>query len=164
MKMKYKLNLLKNSSGFGLIEVIASLTISVVVITALVSLTVFTLRNSLQSTLLLEGSKVAKKELELVRAYRDSQDSWSDFLTALSPCDTANCHMNGSGSAVATGSNTINISGSDVIYSFRANDLSGGTIDSSDNTVRIFVDVSWVVGSQTKHSYLYTDLTNWRGN
>lgn len=64
---KYK----PNQEGIGLVETIVALGLGVVVLTALVSLSVFTLRTSTRGKLMLEGSKRANEQLELVRAYRD---------------------------------------------------------------------------------------------
>ena len=70
--------------GVALVEVIAALGVSALVITALVSLAISTLRTSLDSKLLLEGTKLANREIEMVRAYRDKPDvSWEDYIKTL---------------------------------------------------------------------------------
>lgn len=158
-----------NEKGIGLVEVIAALGVSVVVLTSLVSLALFTVRSSLESKLLLEGTKLASRELELVRAFRDASNEWENgtdgFLDSVMPCtDAANaCHMvyspglsvDNSGSATeGTGAETIT-------RQFTATRQDGTPLQSGDEVVRIAVQVSWDVGSETKYARLYTDLTNW---
>ena len=82
----------KAQKGFALVEVIAALGVSALVITALISLSISTLRTSLDSELLLEGTKIANREVELVRAYRDGYESedtprsWENFISAIQNC------------------------------------------------------------------------------
>lgn len=148
------MKVLKNKKGIALVEVIAALGIAVVVITALVSLSIFTLRSSLRSKLMLEGTKIANRELELVRAYRDS-NTWADFVYGVANCVNSDCSMDLSGTLV-NNSPTVQGSGVEAISrSFRVNFI-------SDDTVRVSVAVTWDVGDDAKGAYLYTDLTNWR--
>jgi len=166
MQLRKKLD----QRGMGLIEVIAALGISVVVITSLVSLSVFTIRSSLTSNLLLEGTRIANTELELVRAYRDQPAlSWFQFLTNISSCDTGPCNIStsgglsvGSGSKTHKGSDDTLGTADDLVISFRANNTSGGNIaPDTDTAVRISVEVKWMIGGNAKYARLYTDLTNW---
>ncbi len=158
----------------GLVEVIASLGIAIVVITSLVSLALFTLRSSLQSKLLLQGTKLANEELELVRAYRDST-SWTLFDAAMLNCTASNCYIDSSitplgGTEVfnpglttqitryfKASDPTLNCSGSPLV-------CAGGPVNASSTIIRISVEVFWTVGSTTKYAHVYTDLSNWRGS
>ncbi len=160
MKKPYKKKL-KYQSGIALVEVIASLGIAVLAITALVSLSISTLRTSLESKLLLEGSKVANKQMELVRAYRDSR-SWDEFITGVEGCDTA-CNL--VGGTLSGGSGASGTSSTEKIYfQFIATDTNGVDIDpgSPPDVVRISVSTKWVIGDKVKGAYVYTDLSNWR--
>jgi Tfp pilus assembly protein PilV len=151
--------LLKNQNGIGLVEVLAAFSISIVVITALVSMALYTLRSSLNSKLLLEGTKIATRETERVRALRDTSATWVNFMTAVNTCKTVSnkCHISPP-STVAQGTNTETIDGQAVIYSFYV------VPDTNDpnNIVRILVDVTWTVGGVPKGTHIYTDLTNWQ--
>ena len=168
-----------NQKGIGLVEVIAALGISVVVITSLVSLSLFTLRSSLESKLLLEGTKVANRELELVRAYRDSSDVWVDendfpaagdsgraFLNNIDTCNSVTnmCHIDSSSFSVVTGVGTSGTGAEVVKWGFYVTQAGGGPIQKTDQAVRISVEANWLVGGQNKYARLYTDLTNWSGN
>ncbi len=166
----------KTQKGFALVEVIAALGVSALVITALISLSISTLRTSLDSELLLEGTKIANRQVELVRAYRDgyidadTPRSWEAFILSLQECQVFNsgplfsCYMNEDGVLVhevgkkGTGAKQIN-------YQFIMTNPDGSTVDTSNipSVVRISVSVTWTVGDQQKGSYIYTDLSNWRG-
>ena len=170
-KIRIKRNLRERQEGIALVEVIGALGIAVVVITALVSLSISTLRTSLNSKLLQESSDIANREVELVRAYRDSA-SWSDFINGVDGCVGGNeCHMK-SDLTVAAGrcaqdsvsdSNCSSTSIEAVTRYFTASDAStGGNVSSTTTVVRITVSVLWTVGTENKSTYIYTDLTNWR--
>ncbi|GIW69669.1 MAG: hypothetical protein KatS3mg101_0416 [Patescibacteria group bacterium] len=142
-----------NQKGIGLVEVIAALGISVVVITSLLSLTLFSLRTSLQSTVMMEATKAANQQMELLRAYRDTVD-WNTFL-GVTNC-TGNCHLS---------SNLIfNTSAPAIVYSGGTTITVGitATSDASD-VVHAKVTASWNIGGQNKSTYVYTDFTNWQG-
>jgi Tfp pilus assembly protein PilV len=158
-----------NEKGIGLIETIAALGVAVIVITSLVSLSVFTLRSSTRSKLLLQGSKLASNELELVRTYRDTRTSWAQFLTGVTNCTSATpptsyCNITTSGTSInvnqgqkvsGTAVNAINVG-------FYVTKINGQPIQSTDNIVRVTVRTSWNIGGQVQYSYIYTDLSNWR--
>lgn len=148
----------------ALVEVIAALGIAVVVITSLVSLSLFTLRSSLSSKLQLQGTKVATREAELIRAYRDgSTVLWADFVDAVKGCRGANtCCMADDGSAVLSGP-CADGTGIEIVYrSFTTSRSDGSQVQSGDNTVRVDIIATWLIGGATKNTHLYTDLTNWR--
>lgn len=149
-----------NQKGIGLVETMLALGIGVIIITSMVSLSIFTLRSSLQNKLALEGSQLANQEIEQIRAFRDSQ-IWDEFLAAVDgtngiDCFNTDCHMLGqpvSGAAVSAQGTPEEIS-----RSFRLSDQSGG-----DNAIlRVAVTVSWRIGSDTKFAHSYTELSNWR--
>lgn len=151
--------LLNNDSGIGLVETLLALGIGVIVITSLVSLAIFTVRASLQSNLGIEGSQLANQEIELIRAYRDS-NPWATFTDALSAngCYGAGstCRMD-SVTVISSGVKTVGTGAKQIEVSFYAVDLNG-----DQSVIRIAVTASWMIGSETKYAYNYTDLTNWR--
>jgi hypothetical protein len=147
-----------NEKGMGLVEVIAAFGISVVVITSLVSLAIYTTRSTLNSKLLLEGTKIASREMERVRAYRDSTDWVTTFRPSVIPC-VANCYI--SSGAVSNTYGTETIDGQPVRYYFTAVGKDAGP---NYNIIRISVTASWNVGGVTKTTKVYTDLTNWQTN
>ena len=153
----------KLEKGIGLVEVIAALGVAVVVITALVSLAIFTLRSSLQSKLLLEATKQANRELELVRAFRDRND-WATFRSSIDDCYGLNpCSMNNTGTTVNSAENITGTGLKTITRYFVASDVDGSQLSSTDQQARIAVTVYWDVGGEEQTTHVYTDLTNWRG-
>lgn len=151
----------KNEKGIALVEVIAALGIAVIVITSLVSLSISTMRSSLKSKLLLEGSKIANREIELARGFRDNSATWevvdgSGFLSILACTSLSPCSMNVDGSGITFGITTEGTGTEALTRSFTATDSGGGI-------VRVSVSVTWQVGNDTHGAYVQTDLTNWRG-
>lgn len=152
-------NFLKEQKGIGLVEVIAALGISVVVITSLLSLTLFSLRTSLQSTLLMEGTKAANTQMELVRAYRDqSATSWATFVSTTSGCTpvSGGCYIdiNADPLVVKAGSVPTAAGGTPILTRFYAAPVS--------TAIQVTVQSAWSVGGQNKETFVYTDFTNWQ--
>ncbi|OGC50164.1 hypothetical protein A2W32_01320 [candidate division WWE3 bacterium RBG_16_37_10] len=165
---RIKLDNVKNEKGIGLVEVILALGISIVVITSLVSLSVYTLRNSLQSKLLLRGSKLANEELERARAYRDNSPTWEQFVGGLlaANCTTA-CYINVSLAPVSgeeqTNPNYATRPTENLWRSFTISDpVNLDVVSTTDNVIRISVATRWEIGGVTKRTNVYTDLSNWR--
>ncbi len=171
---------IKSQKGFALVEVIAALGISALVITALISLSISTLRTSLDSELLLEGTKVANREIELVRAYRDGTKlngearSWEEFISEIYTCTSDfPCSMDtNTGEVIYPHAKSYNDQGTakELVRSFIITDLDGNGLfynpsdpSSIPSVIRVSVSVNWKVGDTDKGSYIYTDLSNWRG-
>lgn len=149
---KYKIK--QNQKGIGLVEVIAALGISVIVITSLVSLSLTTLRSSLQSKLLLEATKIANKEVEALRSYRDRSLTWDQFIIDITPCIAAQCNMTDL-NTVTTGAGTINSNGQTLTKSFTLT-------QETEDLIKVEVEVLWSVGPQAKNTHIYTYLSNWQ--
>lgn len=168
----------KNEQGIGLIEVIAALGLALVVLTSLLSLSIFTLRASFKSKIKLKSSSIANQQIELVRARRDTSGSWDNFIvgeglnagmddcTAVSTCHIAvtvsDFTVSNSGTGIASGANS---SDPEYIgYYFTAKNLSGGTPTITDDVVRITVIVEWNDGGTLKQNQIVTDLSRWKLN
>jgi Tfp pilus assembly protein PilV len=159
----------KDQAGLGLVEVIAALAITMIVVTALVSMSLFTLRASTQSKLLLESTKQANSTMELVRGYRDQSATWTAFITAIRSCTAfpgAVCTAAISGAAItingpaAAGTPSAN---EVKVYFIARNPTNGNAVAVGDQSVRISVEAHWKVGAADKYTHIYTDLTNWQG-
>lgn len=154
-----------NQKGIGLVETLLALGVGVVIITSMVSLAIFTLRASLQNKLQISGSQLASQEIELVRALRDSQETWADFLSEIDgttgpDCFSSDCHMaNAASPTVASGIYTFaEGTAEETKKSFRVTDQSGG----SRTLLRVSVTVTWNVGTDAKSAHTYTELSDWR--
>ncbi len=149
-------------SGIGLIEVIAALGISTVIITSLVSLSIFTLRSSLRSKLLLESSKTSNRELELVRAYRD-KNTWTDFKTNMASCRDNFCCMKFDASGIIAGTCYGDRETAVVIENLKADEtMRGFKTQETDDVIEVTVLVNWRDGKDVKSTSLHTELTNWQ--
>jgi hypothetical protein len=148
-----------HEQGIGLIETIVALGISIIVLTSLVSLSLYTLRASQQSKYMLEASKLATEELERARAVRDSNTVWSSFRTSILSCTVASpCQINSALAIVSAGASpyTDPENGNYSRYF--------SVTEPSSNVLRVSVTVQYTIGGQTKYVRNYTDLTNWRNN
>ena len=142
----------------GLIEIIVALGIATMITTSLVSLSVFTLRSSLKSKLFLEASKIANREMELVRAYRD-KNTWGNFIAGLDACKTSAlpplpvCNMNTDAMGVNTG----------IEPPLSTTEVSRGFYIKQDgDVIQVTVVAQWKEGVDIKNTTLRTDLTNWQ--
>lgn len=167
---KYK-NFKNSEKGLGLIEVIAALALAVVVITSLVSLSVFTLRSSTRGKLLLQSTKIANTQVELIRAFRDSYTNWGEFIDQIDggsgtpDCVGGTCHIDVSANTlnVSSGSGTTGTGADAISYSFQLSDpINNDGVVNTDEIVRVDVLVSYTLGSQSKETRITTDISNWR--
>jgi Tfp pilus assembly protein PilV len=161
----FSVRTIKDQKGIGLVEAILALGVAVIVITSLVSLSVFTLRSSTKGKLLLRGSKLSSTELELIRAYKDSGISWASFINAVDGCEASPCHMIASGGLGIASNERVLDAGTalETGISFTASDpVNGDGIDPTDSVVRVSVRVRWLVAGADNYSYINTDLANWR--
>lgn len=173
------------NDGIGLVEVILALGVSVIVITSLVSLSIYTVRVNLNSKLLLAGTKLANEELEDVRALREVAADWPTFIGWLNArnCSTAHCYINlasvsgelgaNGGAAIANptspaigqviSTGTGGAAETVVRYFVISDPIDvGSTVISTDNVIRVSVTTQWNIGGQDKYARVYTDLSNWR--
>ena len=151
---------LKYKNGIALVEVVAALGIAVVVITSLVSLAIFTMRSSLRSKLLLEGTKHASRQIELLRAYRDNPGiTWDIFKNELDPNCTGgdSCNIN-ENLNITTGKADSGPDTPPLEQVYRYFTVTNVTNDSVDITAV----AEWQIGGETKSTHMYTTLTNWR--
>lgn len=153
----------KKTKGIALVEVILALGISATVITTLVSLSLYALRSSLSAKLLLQGTKMATRESELLRVYRDSSGSWVDFVTAVQSCTNGTkCCTNPTGTSVNYSPCTEGVGVEQVTRYFTATKINGQPLVSGvDNIARINITAEWNLGGIPKSTHLYTEFTNW---
>jgi Tfp pilus assembly protein PilV len=157
-----------SQQGLGLIETVLSIALAVIVITSLVSLSLFTLRSSTQNKLMLQSSKLADQQLELVRACRDASASWADFRTTLGNCiavpgtecsivTAAGGSQCGTANIYVTTARTTTGSGlEEVDHYFVLEDFNGNT-----DEIKVSVTVQWLIGDETKTAHTYSLITNW---
>lgn len=156
-------NVFKNKQrGIGLIEVILSIGISTVVITSLISLNLFTLRSSLRKTLSAEAISSNSKQIEMVRAYRDTV-SWNEFKSALEE----NCSYSTIGSNLAkcrmSTNQGLNIEILSPLDELPIDEVYVGFYVTTENGVVSVTSIStYIDGEDTKTITLRADFTNWQ--
>jgi Tfp pilus assembly protein PilV len=167
-----QLNVLKNNKGLGLVEVIASLGIAVIVLTSLVSLSIYSIRSSTSTRVRLEAINTANQQMDLLRALRDTSE-WDTFVSALLTCDTGSQEPsinNTSGCQVTSSLSSINVSGYTVDQNnpqlqsfFLVHDpINTDGLATSDNIIRVTVISRWLESNELRTTTLVTDLSNWR--
>lgn len=161
----------KNSqSGLGLVEVLLAFGISIIIITAIVSLSTFVLRTSSSSSRMMQGTRLMSRELEIVRATRDKYVnqaglSWETFMNEISPCKAIN-----NGTVCGSLACTINIQTLEVTHTVGVSDnitycfgsrpvVVGG--QTATDKVDIISVATWTVGGQRKYVHGYTRLAKW---
>ncbi len=168
MKNKKYLGFIKkinNQKGIGLVETLIAISLAVVVVTSLISLAVYALRNSRQASYTAQATQIAQNQLELLRAYRDSH-TWAQF-TGLSCTATVSATC----ATAPTGGCSYPLGGtpdpSSAPTAGAKTDVSPFTytsfITNTSGTYRAGVAVFWSVGGKNQCIYNYTDFTNWRG-
>jgi len=70
-----------NSKGQSLIEVLAGLTMAVLIVAALVNMVTASLRSSQYAKTSAQATKYAQEAIEWLRSERDLSPSWSEFKT-----------------------------------------------------------------------------------
>lgn len=166
-----RLKLLFNQKGVGLLEMVVALGIATAVIVSLVSLSLYTVRTSLRNNLFLEGTKLANREVELVRGLRDitpvwkNEDTGAGFIDKIELCirksesDTNSCSMDPGNLENVIFDSTTEGTGPEAITRYFYITLPDPT---TDELVRVNVVISWQIGGETQYAYNYTDLSNWR--
>lgn len=162
------LKTVKEQKGIGLIEVIAALGVALVVITALVSLSLTTLRTSSNTKYFQEATALGTKQVELLRAYRDNSNNWDDFVTDMQSCDAENddsyCEMVvSSGISISLDRLRDPSDAEPVAVYFAATAEDGSPLSGTEQLVRVEVIATWSLANDVKETHIYTEFTNWRG-
>ena len=152
--------------GLGLVEVIVALGVSIIIITAMVSLAIFTLKTTTQSKGLLESTRQANKQMEKLRAYRDNyviSQSWENFYNSLiDGSGNGYCSTNCSSGSVCyiddsfTFYNVDDPNPAPSACFYAATAVSGNT-----NVLNVVTVAPWKIGGVTKAAYNYSRLSNW---
>ncbi len=152
-----------SQSGAALVEALIAVSVAIIVVSALVSLSVFSLRNSKESSYTAYATNLAEAQLEYARAYRDNATvTWNAFVTAAlttgggcaaptSPLVAAGkCYF----SAPSTQTNPPTITrgslGTDGIFRYATGfTCASAPCNATSGIVRASVTVEWSVSGKT---------------
>ncbi|HDQ88750.1 MAG TPA: hypothetical protein ENN92_01220 [candidate division WWE3 bacterium] len=168
----YKRRKSKDEKGIGLVEVMLAFGVSVIVITALVSLSTFVLKSATTSSRMMQGTRLVNKEIEAVRVVRDlhisdENLSWEDFYNVVGAC------ILGSGTATdpvcSASACTVDLESEGTSYLLPVfNEADSITVCfgsrevvSEPDKIDIIAVATWNIGGQTKYVHNYTRLTDW---
>ena len=142
--------------GHALIEILLAFGISVVVILAMVSLAVVTIKASTTSRAYAEAGKVAQSEAEQLKLLRDIS-TWENFVaTMYNNCKGSYCHINSSGVAQA-GSSSVGTGSSVVTYYFTTD-----VADLNSKEFKYTVGADWNISNVAKTYKIEGLLSDWR--
>ncbi|HOM78185.1 MAG TPA: hypothetical protein PLT50_03215 [bacterium] len=163
------------SSGMGLVEVLLAFGVSIIIITALVSLSTFVLRTANTSSRMMQGTRLVNKEVETIRVVRDifvndPNLSWEDFYNLVQGCVAVDASGNACPSAtscyvdlnysnyIRNGSFSVPNENMTVCFGAR---LVGPAASPDSDKIDIIAVATWTIGGQKKYAHNYTRLTNW---
>lgn len=148
-----------SEKGQGLVETLLAVSVAIIVVTSLISLGVFALRNSRQASYTAQATQIAQRQLEYARAYRDvSTTTWATFDGLRTSCATA-CYFTG---VIAPTAGSDSTSVSPFTYSVKFYCAPSQTCSSTTGVIRADAVVTWTIGGKTQTIYNTTDFTNWR--
>ncbi|MBD3366428.1 hypothetical protein GF360_03780 [candidate division WWE3 bacterium] len=143
-------------------EVIIALGVGIIIVTAMVSLAVFTLRTSTVNERLVKGTRLTNQQLERARALRDdyiTSATWEDFylyasgLNCTTDCsDAGSCYIN-DGISLVEGLPAASDGITSCIY-FE-------TVSGNTEVINVIAVSTWEIGGETKFTHNYSQLSNW---
>jgi len=143
------------TKGYALIEILLAFGIAVIVIVAMVSLAVVTVRAATTSKAYAEAGKVAQSQAERLKLLRDTTP-WSTFLPSMLACSGYHCNIDSS-RIVRSGDTSVGTGPSAVTSYFTTNVVN---IDSKEFTYTVVA--SWNISNVTKTYTIEGLLSDWR--
>ncbi len=178
--MIYKNNQRKNcklESGIGLVEVLLAFGVSIIIITALVSLSTFVLRSATTSSRMMQGTRLVNKEIETIRVVRDifvndPDLTWEDFYNSVQGCVAmdagdnvcpsgvgGSCYMDiNHPSYIRSGPFAVPNENMTLCFGSR---LVGPSANPDTDKIDIIAVATWTIGGQQKYVHNYTRLADW---
>lgn len=148
----------KNTKGYALIEILLAFGIATIIIVAMVSLAVVTVRAATTTKAYAEAGKVAQSQAERLKLLRDTSP-WSTFWTDLVvPCKDQLCHFDPISKILVKGtSGSVGTAPAEVSFSF--------TTDYDSANVREFsysVVTTWNISDVAKTYTIEGLLSDWQ--
>ena len=148
------------NKGQTLVEALLATAVAITVIVALVGVGINSMRVANYSKNQAEATKLAREQLELLRNFRDTSASWSNFSTSVASCVV--------GSSCCVSFTTI----PRQIVSYDINNCQYNNIfdvsfiadTSVADKATVTTSASFTEGSLTRNVTLTETFTNWRGS
>lgn len=152
-----------SQKGFGLIEIIVSLTIIIVVFISFLELAKYTLKIQEYNQTRIEAINLAAETIEAVRSNRN--ENWDNFAALLTGIKYYPIISENKWALTATDPGLINQTYSrwvilETVYRDGNDDISASGIE-DDQTRKITSIVEWIDRGEIKQTTLITYLTNW---
>lgn len=144
----------QTNKGYALIEILLAFGISVVVILAMVSLAVVTIKASTTNRAYAEAGKIAQSQAERLKLKRDTTP-WSVFITAMQNCSGKHCYID-SDSAQTVHINQDALAGI-VTYYFTTTVVGVGPKDFTYSVI-----TTWNISNVVKTYKIEGLLSDWR--
>ena len=151
-------------SGQSLVEVVVAVGLILTAVVALLSLATASMKSSGFGVTKAQATKLANEEIELVRAYRDSQMYWSyfwaDVVTDASNCTTGGsrrCCINDSGALL-----TVTKTEETILPFTRYFNVEDISVGGANNRLRVVVRVEWVDQSGDHEVKIDAILADWQ--
>lgn len=148
------MRLLAQTKGYALIEILLAFGISVIIIVAMVSLAIVTVRAATTNRAYAEAGKVAQSQAERLKLKRDTT-TWSGFLSLMQGCSGL-CNINSAGSVASGAAVTVPTGPSDVHYYFTT------SVDPTFKEVTYTVVANWYISDVLKTYRIEGLLSDWQ--
>lgn len=149
--MKELSRIVRNNQGLSLLEVVFATAIVMLLLVTLAAGSAISVRNATFARNESQASKLAREEIELIRAYRDRYG----YAAIPDTCNTNNCYISLSGGVLSI------VGGTDTnISPFTRYFTTSSTSNCDGKNVR--VTVQWTQGSSTHRSTLDSCFNDWQ--
>lgn len=154
---------LQQQKGFGLIEIIVSLTIIIIVFVSFLELAKYTLKIQKYNQTRIEAINLAAETIEAVRSNRN--ENWDNFAALVTGIEYYPVILENKWTLTTIDPGLINQTYSrwvilETVYRDANDDISASGLE-DNQTRKITAVVEWIDRGETKQTILTTYLTNW---
>jgi|GEM_PF-4832399 Tfp pilus assembly protein PilV len=146
---------IKAAKGYALVEILLAFGLSTVVVLAMVSLAVSTIRAGTTNRAYAEAGKMAQSQAERLKLLHDTT-AWPQFLASMTACTSGHpCYIDRD-LTIYTGTNSISMGYFSITYFFTTT----AAATAQEFTYR--VETSWAIADVPKTYRIEGLVSNWR--